>query len=166
MTTTAAPDAPRPILKRADVLFAGILCALFVATYWCTINISPSVPYGLYRFLRTETPFQRGDIVQIPAVPFGRPWLHSWWPLLKPVAGVEGDVVCILAGRLDVNGVDYGPVYEEHKGKPLPVFWGCHVVGAGEIFVASHAPKSLDGCYVGMTRIEDARKIVPLWTGR
>lgn len=166
MTTTAAPRAPRPILKRADYLFAGIVCTLLVATHWFTINLSPSVPIGLYRFASADVPLQRGDVVQVPAIPFGRPWLHAWWPLLKPVAGVTEDVACVLGGRLDVNGVDFGPVYQEHQGKPLPVFWGCHVVGDGEIFVASHEPKSLDGRYFGMTRVADARRVVPLWTWR
>ena len=60
--------------------------------------------------------------------------------------------------------IDYGPVYQEHQGKTLPVFWGCHEVGAGEAFVASHTPKSIDGRYFGMTRIADAHHARPLWT--
>ena len=60
----------------------------------------------------------------------------------------------------------YGAVYQEHKGKPLPVFWGCHVVKEGEVFVASHEDKSIDGRYLGMTRMEDAHKVVPVWTWR
>jgi type IV secretory pathway protease TraF len=48
----------------------------------------------------------------------------------------------------------------------LPVFWGCHEVEDGEVFVASHAEKSLDGRYFGMTHAEDVLRVVPVWTWR
>ena len=168
MTTTS--EVPRSARRRyvtwRDGLCAGIVLLLLVGTHWVTMNISPSVPVGLSRFMPIEGPLQQGDLLQAPAVAFGRSWLASWLPLLKPVAGVPGDEVCIQPEGVWVHGESYGAVYQEHKGQPLPVFWGCHVVGAGEVFVASHAPKSLDGRYFGMTRVVDAHKVLLLWTWR
>jgi type IV secretory pathway protease TraF len=165
--TTTIPRVPRrrfPTLR--DYSFAGIVLALAVSTHWGTINISPSVPMGLYGFVRTDVPLQHGDIVQIPAVPFGHPWPYTWLPLLKPIAGLPGDEVCVHHEGLWVQGEFYGAVYQEHKGKPLPVFWGCHEVEDGEVFVASHEDKSLDGRYFGMTHAEDVLRVVPVWTWR
>ena len=166
-TTTAVPSTPRrPVVTYRDGLVLGCLLAGLVSTHWLIINISPSVPLGVYRYARTGDPLRRGDLIRIPAVPCGRSWLASWLPLLKPVAGMPGDTVCVAPEGLWVQGVFYGVVYATWRGKPLPVFWGCHVVGDGEVFVASHEPKSLDGRYFGLTRVEDARRAVPVWTWR
>jgi type IV secretory pathway protease TraF len=167
MTTTTLSRVPRRrFLTSRDYCFASLVLALAISTHWFTINISPSVPLGLYRFVHTDAPLQRGDLMHVPAVSFGRSWLYTWLPLLKPVAGIPGDEVCVQPEGVWVHGEPYGAVYQEHKGKPLPVFWGCHVVGAGEVFVASHEPKSLDGRYFGMTRGQDALRAVPVWTWR
>lgn len=141
-----------------------IACSLGVSTRWFTLNISSSVPLGLYRHMAIEGALHHGDIVLVPAVSFGRSWLASWLPLLKPVAGLPGENVCVQPEGLWVQGEYYGTVYQAHQGTPLPVFWGCHSVGEGEIFVASHQPKSLDGRYMGMTRLSTARRARPLWT--
>jgi len=37
------------------------------------------------------------------------------------------------------------------------------VVQAGEVFVATKMPGSLDGRYLGMTRVSDTTVAVPLW---
>ena len=48
----------------------------------------------------------------------------------------------------------YGPVYLEAHGRPLPhLDPGCQPVPAGMVFLASQAPKSLDGRYFGMTPV-------------
>jgi type IV secretory pathway protease TraF len=168
MTTTTVP---RPRRRRwvtpRDYGFLGVVFALLISTQWFTINISPSVPVGLYRFVAIDAPLQHGDLLHLPAVRFGHSWFYRQFiPLLKPVAGVPGDLACVQPEGLWVQGEPYGAVYQEHRGKPLPVFWGCHVVGAGEVFVASHEPMSLDGRYFGMTRVAEARRVVPLWTWR
>ena len=125
-----------------------------VSTHWFTINISSSVPLGLYRFVPIGRRLQRGDLLHVPAVRSAIPGSTAGLPLLKPVAGIPGDLVCVQPEGVWVQGEPYGAVYQEHRGKPLPVFWGCHVVGAGEVFVASHEPRSLDGRYFGMTRVD------------
>ena len=167
MTTNAPPTTRQHWYTWRDGLVLSLLLALLGSTHWVTFNISSSVPVGLYRFVQSEGPLQRGDLLHLPAVRFGHAWLYrKFIPLLKPVAGVPGDLVCVQPEGLWVQGEPYGRVYQEHRGKPLPVFWGCHVVEAGEVFVASHEPMSLDGRYFGMTRVTEARRVVPVWIWR
>ena len=164
--TTTQPRTRRWYTWR-DLLALSILLALIGSTHWLTFNISPSVPVGLYRFVPIEGLVHRGDLLHLPAVRFGHSWFYRRLiPLLKPVAAVPGEEVCVQPEGLWVQGKPYGVVYTEHRGGPIPVFWGCHVVGVGEVFVASHEDRSLDGRYFGMTRVEDARRVVPLWTWR
>ena len=80
--------------------------------------------------------------------------LSSWVPLLKPVAAGPGDLVCYEHAHLTVNGSAYGPVSLEPHGTPLPLLVaGCQTVPVGMVFLASQAPKSLDGRYLGMTPV-------------
>ena len=39
---------------------------------------------------------------------------------------------------------------QDRMGRALPVWRGCHQVGAGEIFLLNPAPDSLDGRYFGV----------------
>jgi type IV secretory pathway protease TraF len=156
----------RRLIKPVDYVVAGIIGMLLMSTHWVMLNIAPSVPLGLYRLVQTDAPLRRGDLVKVPAVAFGRPWYVAWIPLLKPVAAVAGETVCVETEGVTVEGQSYGAVYVTHKGKTLPVFWGCHVVGEGEVFVASHAPGSLDGRYFGMTPVHTTRRAVPVLVWR
>jgi type IV secretory pathway protease TraF len=152
------------LLNRRTVVFMGVCMVLAVSTHWFTVHISPSVPYGLYRKMGSRQPLVHGDLVLGPAVPFGRSWLHAWLPWLKPIAGMPGDQVCVKPDGLWVHDAPYGAVYQTWRGQALPVFWGCHTVGSGEVFVASPQPKSLDGRYFGMTRVDATTLAVPIWT--
>jgi type IV secretory pathway protease TraF len=158
-----------------DGCVLGVIIACLVSTHWVTINTTPSVPMGLYRYITSATPIAHGELVVVPAVPFGRPWYARWVHLLKPVAGIPGDTACVdvtgLRMRYPVHGhdawptvVDFGPVYQEHRGTPLPAVWGCHEVQDGELFVASHEPRSLDSRYFGPVPLAQAHRVVPVWT--
>ena len=84
------------------------------------------------------------------------------------MAGVPGDVVCHQEGHSAVNGADYGPVYLEAHGRPLPhLDPGCQTVPEGMVFLASQAPQSLDGRYMGMTPVATlTAQATPLLTWR
>jgi type IV secretory pathway protease TraF len=158
-----------------DWCVLGVIVACLVSTHWVTVNLTPSVPRGFYRYDTSATPLQRWELVVVPTVPFGRPWYARWWRLLKPVAGIAGDMACVdgagLHMRYPIPGWEewqavweFGPVYQEHHGQSLPVVWGCHVVQDGEIFVASHEPRSLDSRYFGPVPLAQAHRVVPVWT--
>ena len=116
---------------------------------------------------RLTPPLARGTLVLLPLPVAVRPWHRAGAPLLKPVAAVAGDEVCVQEGTLWVAGTSYGPVYAEADGKPLPHLEGCQVVPEGAVLLASAVPKSLDGRYFGLTRIaEVTARAVLLWTWR
>ena len=88
-------------------------------------------------------------------------------PVLKPVAAVADDEVCVQERTLWVAGVSYGPVYAAAQGKVLPQLAGCQVVPEGAVFLASQEPRSLDGRYWGMTPVVTlTARAVPLLTWR
>jgi conjugative transfer signal peptidase TraF len=148
------------------VLGVLVLTAV-VSTRWVRLNLSSSVPLGFYRLERLAPPLQRGTLVVLPVPVAVRPWLAWWRPLLKPVAALAGDEVCNVEGTLVIHGVSYGPIYPEAEGRPLPHLDGCQVVPDGTVFLASHAPRSLDSRYFSFVAISTlTAHAVPLWTWR
>ena len=88
-----------------------------------------------------------------------------WVPLLKPVAAVAGDEVCVTGDALWIAGIAYGPVRAEAHGRVLPQIRGCGIVQPGTVFLASPAPDSLDGRYLGPTPIASlAARALPVFT--
>jgi type IV secretory pathway protease TraF len=131
----------------SSLVLGGLVLAAVVSTRWVRLNLSPSVPRGVYRLASISPPLARGTLVVLPVPAAVRPWHSRWAPLLKPVAAVAGDEVCTWEAGLWVQGQWYGPVYQEAGGAPLPRLRGCLRLEPGEVFLASQAPRSLDGRY-------------------
>jgi len=163
-THTHVTRARRP---RSSLVLGGLVLAAVVSTRWYRLNLSPSVPRGVYRLAAVSTPLARGTLVVLP-VPAGvRPWHTTWVPLLKPVAAIGGDVVCLWDEGVWIEGQWYGPIYEEAAHKPLPKLRGCLLVKPGDVFLASSAPRSLDGRYWGTTPMTGlTAKAIPVLTWR
>ena len=152
---------------RSSLVFGVLVLAAVVSTRWVRLNLSPSVPVGVYRLARLTPPLARGTLVLLPLPVAVRPWHRAGAPLLKPVAAVAGDEVCVQEGTLWVAGTSYGPVYAEADGKPLPHLEGCQTVPEAQVLLASAAPRSLDGRYFGLTRVAElTARAVPLVTWR
>ena len=135
------------------MLLCGLLVAALVGTGWSRLTISPRVPYGLYRLTAVPSPLLRGTFVLVPVPQTMQGVWSAWLPLLKPVAAVAGEMVCVREGALWVGQQWYGPVLREARGRPLPQLDGCVLLQAEEVFLASRAPGSLDGRYFGPTSI-------------
>ena len=164
-TTRPGGRAPRGRGPRSTLVLGVLVLAAVVSTRWVRLNLSPSVPVGLYRLARPAGLLARGTLVVLPVPAAIRPWWHSYAALLKPVAGVAGDEVCVRQDGLWVAGQWYGVVYTEAAGRALPHLEGCQVVPEAQVLLASTVPKSLDGRYFGLTRIaEVTARAVPLWT--
>ena len=152
---------------RSSCVLCGLLVIAVVSTPWLRLNLSPSQPYGLYRLTAIRAPLTRGTLVVLPVPARVRPWHAAWVPLLKPVAAVAGDLVCVDDEGLWVAGVPYGRVYREAGGKALPRMEGCHLLQVGEVFLASPQPRSLDGRYFGPTPLTAlTAQAIPVWTWR
>ena len=141
------------------VLIAVVL--LVASTWWVRFNGSTSAPRGLYWLSAVPVDIERGALVMIHPPPSVQHVWAFWVPILKPVAGVHGDTVCIVGEpwehkgkQLYVDDVDYGPIERLGYGPLLLALHpGCHLVPEGMVFLASPAPRSLDGRYFGMTPV-------------
>jgi len=166
-TTRPGGRALRARHMRSSLVLGGLILAAVLSTRWVRLHGSPSVPRGLYRLAAVTPPLTRGTRVVLPVPPAVRPWHRVWLPLLQPSAALPGDLVCTSeAGRWS-EGQAGGPVSLEAGGAPLPRLRGCVRVPAGAVFLASPAPRSLDGRYFGMTPVSTlTARAMPLLTWR
>ena len=119
-------------------------------------NASESVPIGLYRLQPTGRLF----VTQLVAVQPPEPtanfladggYLPRGIPMLKRVLALPGQTVCRDDLTITVDGTRVGEARErDSRGRPLPVWQGCRVVGEDEVFLMNwQSAGSLDGRYFG-----------------
>ena len=132
---------------------AAVVGSLLLSLCWLRFNVEPSVPRGVYRLHAIRAPLTRGMLVMLPVPERVQRWHTRWVPLLKPVAAVAGDVVCVRDDEVWIGTEPYGRVYREAGGLALPHLTGCLTVGSGEVFVASKGNRSLDSRYFGPVQI-------------
>lgn len=134
-------------------------------------NRTNSVPRGLYLVTRTAD-ISKDDLVAFEPSHETRHWLEKdglvgpGWPLLKQVAGLEGDEICRCGARIFINGLASADALELNaSGNALPVWQGCRTLQADEVFLLNPHPRSVDGRYFGP---QDRGRILgvarPLWT--
>ena len=138
-------------------------------------NASASVPLGLYRvqpiaYLRVT------DLVVVrPPEELAR-FLASngYLPPGVPAAQADRRAVraagCVARGsRSRSTNVRFGEALEyDRRGRPLPVWQGCQVLGPAQVFLLNlDRPDSLDGRYFGPLSLASiVGRARPLWDGR
>jgi conjugative transfer signal peptidase TraF len=164
--------------KPHTVLVAGAAaCALMAATYALAsskrviLNTTASAPLGLY-WLSDEPP-KVGDLALVRP-PQGlarwmavRGYLPLNVPLIKHVAALEGQSVCVQDGVVAIDGRIVGKVLIlDLVGRRLNAAAICRSVRADEVFLLNaDAPRSLDGRYFGtLPRTSIAGRLHPVWT--
>ena len=152
-------------------LGAGLAALVHPTPKWIW-NASASVPIGLYA-VRPAGDLYVGELLVVappePLAAFlaGRGYLPNGVPLLKHVLALPGHQVCRTARAIAVDGVAVGEAQDrDRKGRALPVWRGCRVVAAGEVFLMNRrSVDSLDGRYFGA--LPDAAivgRADPIWT--
>jgi conjugative transfer signal peptidase TraF len=135
-------------------------------------NASSSVPVGLYQ-LQPIDKIALLDLVAIqPPEPLARyladgGYLPRDVLLLKRVLALTGQTVCRMTRTIAIDGVQVGEARDrDRRGRLLPSWQGCRVLGAGEFFVMNpDASDSLDGRYFGMLRTSSVvGRALPVWT--
>jgi conjugative transfer signal peptidase TraF len=135
-------------------------------------NASASAPLGLYWVARDRS-LERGDFVlawppeEASALAAARGYLPATVPLVKRIAAVADDVVCVNSGIVVINNrVAAETLLIDGEGRPLPAWNGCRTLQAGEVFLLMEGVQaSFDGRYFGpVTTAAIVGRLVPLWT--
>ena len=178
MTPTKLRSRPRVL--SAVALSFGALTALAVtfSAAGLRINVTPSIPLGLY--VRAGREPVRGLVAEFCPTGmsatesdryrgFGLGCPDHSIPLLKPIVGTAGDEVEFSSSGLSVNGrrlPNTAPRHTDSQGRPIrPWPSGRYTVEAGRIVVASsYHPLSYDSRYLGPIPVADVRSTLrPLW---
>ena len=151
---------------------ALVLSTMEEATPCYIWNASKSVPIGLYQL----QPVGRLAVTELVAVRPTEPlatfldlngYLPIGVPMLKRVLALSGQTVCRKGLTISVDGIDMGDALSrDSRGRPLPVWQGCHAVGADELFLMNwQSEESLDGRYFGFVPNSSViGKAVTVWT--
>ena len=135
-------------------------------------NTSRSVSIGLYQL----QPAGRLVVNELVAVRPPEPlatfldlngYLPIGVPMLKRVLALPGQTVCRKGPTISVDAIDMGDALpRDRRGRPLPVWQGCRVVGADELFLMNwQSEDSLDGRYFGLVPTSSViGKALPVWT--
>ena len=135
-------------------------------------NASKSVPIGVYRL----QPAGKLVVTELVAVRPPEPlatfldlngYLPIGVPMLKRVLALPGQTVCRKGLTISVDAIDMGEALSrDSRGRPLPAWQGCRVVGADELFLMNwQSEDSLDGRYFGLVPQSSViGKARPAWT--
>ncbi|MDX0457623.1 conjugative transfer signal peptidase TraF [Sinorhizobium medicae] len=148
-------------LAMAPLLFLGAISVAWFGGY--RINLTPSEPLGLWRFVKLDRPAAVGDLVlvcppQTAAMQEARRrgYLRAGLcpgdvaPLIKTVIAVAGQRVDVCVG-VSVNGhpiPSSGLAQRDGQGRPMTEFPG-GIVPANYVFLHSRFAGSYDSRYFG-----------------
>lgn len=163
-------------------LLAWLVCYGLAALAWpiclapslrIVYNGSDSVPRGWYRIVPAHSlPVGSIVLVRLPAdiatLATQRGYLPERIPLLKRVAAVAPQQVCIAQQQVTIDGVVVATVLAvDSLGRTLPVWQQCRALREGELFLLSAThPASFDSRYFGPITITSVLGTAhPLWIG-
>lgn len=158
-------DNPLPLFDRFMPLAITILALL---SLFIIVNLLKSLGFGLSYQDSTSMPegwyftypivsLHKGDIVifKPPATldnyMLKRHWIDRGANMLKPIAAVAGDLVCIKHRHLYINNKRISRVFhEDTHGRPLPHLQICKRLAAGAfLLISTKIPNSFDSRYFG-----------------
>jgi conjugative transfer signal peptidase TraF len=162
---------PKPVLLAMGGGLALLLASSCLNRPDFIWNRTESVPRGLYLVDRSAN-IERGDLVAFVPSDADRAWLVREgivgpdWPLLKHVAGLEGDKTCRSGPGVFINGkLEAKALETARSGGALPTWTGCRTLQSGDVFLLNNHPGSVDGRYFG---VQDRHRILgvarPIWT--
>ena len=158
-------------LNATIVAIITLTIALLVAPR-LIVNVTPSVPIGLY-WSHRRAPV-RGDFVLIAPPPnlrdfaVARSYLRLDHNLLKWVAAIGGDRVCRHGFSVLINS--HSRVWarrNDASGRALPVWSGCRQLTGDELLILGTHASSFDSRYFGPISRSDVIAVAsPLWVWR
>jgi conjugative transfer signal peptidase TraF len=135
-------------------------------------NASESVPIGLYRLRPAADLFVTELVAVQPPEPLAtfldlNGYLPAGVPMLKRVLALPGQTVCRSGLSVSVDAIEMGEARDrDGRGRPLPKWQGCHLVGEREVFLMNwQSANSLDGRYFGFLPASAVLgRALPVWT--
>ncbi|KJC45276.1 S26 family signal peptidase [Bradyrhizobium sp. LTSP857] len=157
------------MLCGAVALIAPIVLEITPLYIW---NASESVPVGLYRLRPVDNLFVTELLAVQPPEPLAtfldlNGYLPGGLPMLKRVLALPGQTVCRSGLKISVDAIEMGEARDrDGRGRPLPKWHGCRVVGEDELFVMNwQSADSLDGRYFGFLPVSAViGRALPVWT--
>ena len=137
---------------------------------WVIWNASSSAPVGLYRMIAGAP--QKGDFVlvrppkPVSALASSRHYIPANVPLVKRIAAIAGDHVCVARRVILINGHAVArQLGRDSSGRKMPLWQGCRLLHEGEYFLLmAEVPASFDSRYFGPVRSKNLiGRLVPLW---
>ena len=125
-------------------------------------------------FWLSDDPFTRDRWVVVSSQSAVSEWAEARgyvgknWPLLKQIAGMPGDEICRNGTEILLNDKPVAVAQDvDSTGRILPVWSGCSMLEAGELFLLTPHPASLDGRYFGPIKQTDLDGVaIPLMTSQ
>jgi conjugative transfer signal peptidase TraF len=157
------------MLGGAALLLAGsarIHAPLFI---W---NASDSVPIGLYWLQPNDKRYVTELVAVRPPTPLAsfldrNGYLPLGVPMLKRVLALPGQTVCRQGRAILVDNIAVGTAQQrDSRGRVLPDWQGCTIIGDGKLFLMNwQSESSLDGRYFGpMPASSVIGRVIPVWT--
>jgi conjugative transfer signal peptidase TraF len=147
---------PGPMIGMLLGLVAVLASAYATPALRLVFNPSDSAPRGWYA-VRPMDPVRRGDYIvarlpqDVAMFAAERGYVPSSIPVLKRVAAVSEQHVCLHSGLVYVDGVAIASTLDRDGiGRPLTAWQHCRWLLAGELFLMnSTAQASFDSRYFG-----------------
>lgn len=139
------------------------------------INTTHSMPTGLYQIAGEAMTVQHGDFVQLCLAPHWSTYARNRGyidagscpdgssPLLKQVAGLEGDYIIMDAEGLRLNNECLSLNTRDSKGRVLPATLSGSIP-AGMAFVRGLSQDSFDSRYFGLVPLSQLRMVRSIFT--
>ncbi|WP_339413578.1 S26 family signal peptidase [Pseudomonas sp. EA_35y_Pfl2_R5] len=149
-----------PIALSVGSFFALAWTALTSSSPLLVYNASNSVPAGWYRIADARL-LATGDLAlvrlpaEIAAFAAQRGYLPSTVPLLKTVAAIAPQHVCVQSNQVLIDGkLVARQLRWDWQGRPLPTWQVCRHLVSDELFLLSSNPESFDSRYFGPISID------------
>jgi conjugative transfer signal peptidase TraF len=159
---SAQPSEMKPFVLLLTILVAALLVATILWPQDARLiwNRTASAPIGLYWL--SDVPLHKGQWVVVSARSAEAQWAEARgfvgadWPLIKQIAGLEGDQICRDGDAVAINGARVGwALRVDNLGRAMPAWHGCFVLQRDEIFLMNPHPASLDGRQFGAMRANE-----------
>jgi conjugative transfer signal peptidase TraF len=158
-------------------LFALIIASFFLPLMGYRVNLTRSMPIGVYRISRD--PVERGRLAAFcledtEFTALARRYLAAGScpsglrPLLKEVSGLPGDVIGFRDGLITLNGqviAGTSLLKSDNMGRPAPISrLTPGIIPTGKALMLSHYPGSFDGRYFGLVPLSGLNSVQAVLT--